>query len=82
MIMRAEKNREIQALEISTAARVAREEGEIAGEIRGERKRRIEEKKETALSLLKIDLSLDEISMVTGLTLSAIEKLREANEQR
>uniref|UniRef100_UPI00404173B8 Rpn family recombination-promoting nuclease/putative transposase n=1 Tax=Enterococcus faecalis TaxID=1351 RepID=UPI00404173B8 len=40
MIMRAEKNREIQALEISTAARVAREEGEIAG--------RMEEKKETA----------------------------------
>ncbi|WP_288226802.1 hypothetical protein, partial [uncultured Enterococcus sp.] len=63
-------NREIQALEISTAARVAREEG------------RMEEKKETALSLLKIGLSLDEISTVTGLTLSEIEKLREANEQR
>ncbi|MGM0303861.1 hypothetical protein IGI66_003526 [Enterococcus sp. AZ048] len=79
MIMRAEKNREIQALEISTAARVAREEGEIAGEIKGERKGRMEEKKETAVSLLKIGLSLDEISMVTGLSLSTIEKLAAMN---
>ncbi|MGO3791382.1 MAG: Rpn family recombination-promoting nuclease/putative transposase [Enterococcus gilvus] len=79
MIMRAEKNREIQALEISTAARVAREEGEIAGEIRGERKGRMEEKKETAVSLLKMGLSLDKISTVTGLSLSAIEKLAAMN---
>ncbi len=63
--MNREKNREIQALEISTAARVAREEG------------RMEEKKETALSLLKIGLSLDEISTVTGLTPSTIEKLKD-----
>lgn len=48
--MNREKNREIKALEISTAARVAREEG------------RMEEKKETAVSLLKMGLSLDKIS--------------------
>ena len=65
--MNREKNREIQALEISTAARVAREEG------------RMEEKKETALSLLKMGLSLDKISTVTGLTPSAIEKLAAMN---
>lgn len=77
--MNREKNREIQALEISTAARVAREEGEIAGEIRGERKGRMEEKKETAVSLLKMGLSLDKISTVTGLSLSTIEKLAAMN---
>lgn len=65
--MNREKNREIQALEISTPARVAREEG------------RMEEKKETALSLLKIGLSLDKISTVTGLSLSTIEKLAAMN---
>ncbi|MGH1647585.1 hypothetical protein ABE945_07475 [Enterococcus gilvus] len=73
--MNIEKNREIQALEISTAARVAREEGER----KGERKGRMEEKKETAVSLLKMGLSLDKISVVTGLSLSTIEKLAAMN---
>jgi predicted transposase YdaD len=46
---------------------VAREEG------------RMEEKKETAVSLLKMGLSLDKISTVTGLSLSTIEKLAAMN---
>ena len=58
---------------------MAREEGEIAGEIKGEIKGRMEEKKETAVSLLKMGLSLDKISVVTGLTPSAIEKLAAMN---
>ncbi|MGH1830880.1 hypothetical protein RV02_GL001338 [Enterococcus gilvus] len=39
----------------------------------------MEEKKETAVSLLKMGLSLDKISTVTSLSLSTIEKLAAMN---
>lgn len=73
MIMRAEKNREIQALEISTAARVAREEGER----KGERKGRMEEKSKVAMEMIKDGINPQTILKYTGLTLSAIEKLKD-----
>ena len=73
MIMRAEKNCEIQALEISTAARVAREEGER----KGERKGRMEEKSKVAMEMIKDGVNPQTILKYTGLTLSTIEKLKD-----
>ena len=69
--MNREKNREIQAPEISTAARVAREEGEIAG--------RMEEKSKVAMEMIKDGVNPQRILKYTGLTLSTIEKLAAMN---